>query len=150
MARGPAAGEGWRRNVLLVVLDDTGFGSSAATESASSPRPSMRLAVGGLRFNNMHTTALCSPSRSVHRHGRNRHSNGMAAITELSTGFPGYNGSMPFENGMLSEMLVEQGYATFMVGKWHLTPSKEETAAGPFDRWPLGRGFQRFYGFLGR
>ena len=73
----------------------------------------------------------------------------MACITELATGYPGYNGVMPFENGMLSEMLLEQGYSTFMVGKWHLTPSNQETAAGPYDRWPLGRGFQRFYGFLG-
>ncbi len=97
----------------------------------------------------MHTTALCSPSRSCILTGRNHHSNGMACITELATGFPGYNGAMPFENGMLSEILVERGYSTFMVGKWHLTPSNQETAAGPYDRWPLGRGFERFYGFLG-
>ena len=97
----------------------------------------------------MHTTALCSPSRSCIVTGRNHHANGMACITELATGFPGYNGVMPFENGLLSEILVEQGYSTFMVGKWHLTPSNQETAAGPYDRWPLGRGFQRFYGFLG-
>ncbi len=73
----------------------------------------------------------------------------MACITELASGYPGYDGVMPFENGLLSEMLVEQGYNTFMVGKWHLTPSHEETAAGPYTRWPLGRGFERFYGFLG-
>ena len=73
----------------------------------------------------------------------------MACITEFATGYPGYNGIMPFENGMLSEMLLEHGYGTYMVGKWHLTPSVYETAAGPYDRWPLGRGFQRFYGFLG-
>ena len=103
----------------------------------------------GLRFNNMHTTALCSPSRSCIVTGRNHHANGMACITELASGYPGYNGVMPFENGMLSEILLEQGYSTFMVGKWHLTPSNQETAAGPYDRWPLGRGFQRFYGFLG-
>ena len=103
----------------------------------------------GLRYNNMHTTALCSPSRSCIVTGRNHHSNGMACITELASGYPGYNGVIPFENGMLSEMLLEHGYSTFMVGKWHLTPSNQETAAGPYDRWPLGRGFQRFYGFLG-
>jgi arylsulfatase len=73
----------------------------------------------------------------------------MACITELASGYPGYNGVVPFENGLLSEMLLEHGYSTFMVGKWHLTPSNQETAAGPYDRWPLGRGFQRFYGFLG-
>ena len=107
------------------------------------------IAANGLRYNSMHTTALCSPSRACIVSGRNHHSNGMAAITELATGFPGYNGIMPFENGLLSEILVEQGYSTFMVGKWHLTPSNQETAAGPYDRWPLGRGFQRYYGFLG-
>jgi arylsulfatase A-like enzyme len=107
------------------------------------------IAGSGLRYNHMHTTALCSPSRSCIVSGRNHHANGMACITELATGFPGYNGVMPFENGILSEILVEQGYSTFMVGKWHLTPSSHETAAGPYDRWPLGRGFQRFYGFLG-
>jgi arylsulfatase A-like enzyme len=68
---------------------------------------------------------------------------------ELASGYPGYNGVIPFENGFLSEMLIEHGYSTFMVGKYHLTPSNQETGAGPFDRWPLGRGFQRFYGFLG-
>ncbi len=97
----------------------------------------------------MHTTALCSPSRSCIVTGRNHHSNGMACITEFATGYPGYNGIIPFENGMLSEMLLGEGYNTFMVGKWHLTPSNQETAAGPYDRWPLARGFERFYGFLG-
>src|SRR5947209_451880 len=102
-----------------------------------------------MRYSNMHTTALCSPSRSCILTGRNHHSNAMAAITELASGYPGYNGVIPFENGFLSEMLVEHGYSTFLVGKYHLTPSNQETGAGPFDRWPLGRGFQRFYGFLG-
>src|SRR5256884_6787289 len=97
----------------------------------------------------MHATALCSPSRSCIVTGRNHHSNAMAAITELASGYPGYNGVIPFGNGFLSEMLVEHGYSTFMVGKYHLTPSNQETGAGPFDRWPLGRGFERFYGFLG-
>ncbi len=136
-------------NVLLIVLDDTGFGQLGCFGSPIDTPNLDALAGDGLRFNNMHTTALCSPSRACIVTGRNHHSNGMAAITELSTGYPGYNGVMPFENGMLSEMLVDRGYSTFMVGKWHLTPSYQETAAGPFDRWPLGRGFQRFYGFLG-
>jgi arylsulfatase len=136
-------------NVLLVVLDDTGFGQLGCYGSPIETPTFDSLAEGGLRYNNMHTTALCSPSRSCIVTGRNHHANGMAAITELATGYPGYNGVVPFENGFLSEMLVEQGYSTFMVGKWHLTPSHQETAAGPYDRWPLGRGFQRFYGFLG-
>ena len=97
----------------------------------------------------MHTTALCSPSRSCVITGRNHHSNGMACITEMATGYPGYNGLVPFENGFLSEMLLAHGYSTYMVGKWHLIPSSQETAAGPYDRWPLGRGFERYYGFLG-
>jgi arylsulfatase len=97
----------------------------------------------------MHTTALCSPSRSCIVTGRNHHANGMACVTEFATGYPGYNGIMPFENGLISEILVEQGYATYMAGKWHLLPSHQETAAGPYTRWPLGRGFERLYGFLG-
>jgi arylsulfatase len=81
--------------------------------------------------------------------GRNHHSNNMACITEGSTGYPGYNGYIPFENGFLSEMLLQHGYNTYAVGKWHLTPADHISAAGPYDRWPLGRGFERFYGFLG-
>ena len=136
-------------NVVFVVLDDTGFGQLGCYGSPIATPNFDALAASGLRFTNMHTTALCSPSRSCIVTGRNHHSNGMAAITELASGYPGYNGVIPFENGMLSEMLVEHGYNTFMVGKWHLTPSNQETAAGPYDRWPLARGFERFYGFLG-
>jgi arylsulfatase A-like enzyme len=136
-------------NVVFVVLDDTGFGQLGCFGSPIETPSFDRLAERGLRYNNMHTTALCSPSRSCIINGRNHHSNGMAAITELATGYPGYNGLIPFENGFLSEMLVQRGYSTYMVGKWHLMPSVHETAAGPFDRWPLGRGFERFYGFLG-
>src|SRR4051794_29060667 len=136
-------------NVLFIVLDDTGFGNLGCYGSPIETPHFDRIAANGVRYNNMHTTALCSPSRSCILTGRNHHANGMACITELATGFPGYNGIMPFENGMLSEILVDRGYSTFMVGKWHLTPSNQETAAGPYDRWPLGRGFQRYYGFLG-
>ena len=107
------------------------------------------LAKNGLLFNNMHTTALCSPTRSCILTGRNHHSNAMSCITEGSTGYPGGNGNIPFENGMLSEMLLQHGYNTFAIGKWHLTPADQISAAGPYDRWPLGRGFERFYGFLG-
>jgi arylsulfatase A-like enzyme len=136
-------------NVVIVVLDDTGFGQLGCYGSPIATPNLDAIAANGLRYNNMHTTALCSPSRSCIINGRNHHANGMAAITELATGFPGYDGVIPMENGMLSEILVEQGYNTYMVGKWHLTPSSQETAVGPYDRWPLGRGFQRFYGFLG-
>ena len=136
-------------NVLMVVMDDTGFGHLGCYGSPIETPAFDALASDGLRFNNMHTTALCSPSRSCIVTGRNHHSNGMACITEFATGYPGYNGVIPFENGMLSEMLLNEGYNTYMVGKWHLTPSNQETAAGPYDRWPLARGFERFYGFLG-
>ncbi len=81
--------------------------------------------------------------------GRNHHSNAMSCITEGSTGYPGGNGNIPFENGMLSEMLLQHGYNTYALGKWHLTPADQASAAGPYDRWPLGRGFERYYGFLG-
>ena len=136
-------------NVMFVVLDDTGFGQLGCYGSPIKTPNLDALAAGGLLYNNMHTTALCSPSRSCVVTGRNHHANGMAAITELATGYPGYNGQIPFENGMLSEMLVQHGYNTYMIGKWHLMPSEHESAAGPYERWPLGRGFERFYGFLG-
>jgi len=136
-------------NVLTIVLDDTGFGQLGCYGSPIETPTFDGIAANGLRYNNMHTTALCSPSRSCIITGRNHHANGMAAITELASGYPGYDGVVPMENGFLSEILLEQGYSTYMVGKWHLTPSNQETAVGPFDRWPLGRGFQRFYGFLG-
>src|SRR4051794_5873067 len=136
-------------NVLFIVLDDTGYGNLGCYGSPIETPALDRIAAQGLRYNSMHTTALCSPSRSCIVTGRNHHANGLACITELAAGFPGYDGVMPFENGMLSEILVEHGYSTFMVGKWHLTPSNQETPAGPYARWPLGRGFQRFYGFLG-
>ncbi|QOV44614.1 arylsulfatase [Streptomyces chromofuscus] len=136
-------------NVVYIVLDDTGFGQLGCYGSPVATPNLDALAANGLLYNNMHTTALCSPSRSCMITGRNHHSNAMAAITEISTGYPGYNGNIPFENGFLSEMLLQHGYNTYMVGKWHLTPSEQESAAGPYDRWPLGRGFERFYGFLG-
>jgi arylsulfatase len=136
-------------NVVFIILDDTGFGQFGCYGSPMATPNIDALAAGGLLYNNMHTTALCSPSRSCIVTGRNHHANGMAAITELSTGYPGYNGNIPFENGFLSEMLLQHGYNTYMVGKWHLVPAEQESAAGPYDRWPLGRGFERFYGFLG-
>jgi arylsulfatase A-like enzyme len=136
-------------NVLFVILDDTGFGQLGCYGSPIRTPNLNRLADGGIRFTNMHTTALCSPTRSCILTGRNHHSNHMAGITEISTGFPGYDGYIPFEHGFLSEILHGEGYNTFAVGKWHLTPADQVTAAGPYDRWPLGRGFERYYGFLG-
>src|SRR5262245_10569988 len=136
-------------NVLFIVLDDTGFGHLGCYGSPINTPNIDALAKAGLRYNSMHTTALCSPSRSCMITGRNRHSNGMSCITEGSTGFPGGNGIIPFENGFLSEILVQQGYNTYCVGKWHLTPAEQAWAAGLYARWPLGRCFERYYVFLG-
>ena len=136
-------------NVLFFVLDDVGYGQLSCFGGLVETPNIDRIAASGLRYANMHTTALCSPTRSSILTGRNHHSSGVACIMELATGYPGYDGRMPFENGMLPEMLLEHGYNTFCLGKWHLSPSEENTPAGPFHRWPLGRGFERFYGFLG-
>lgn len=136
-------------NVLMVVLDDVGFGQLGCYGGLIDTPNIDRLAENGLRYNNCHTTALCSPTRSCLLTGRNHHSNNMACIVEMSTGFPGYTGDIPHENGFLSEILVERGYSTHALGKWHLAPAQATSATGPYDNWPLGRGFERYYGFLG-
>jgi len=136
-------------NVLFIVIDDTGFGHLGCYGSPINTPNLDALAADGLRYSNMHTTALCSPSRVCMITGRNHHSNGMACITEGAMGYPGSNGYIPFENGFLSEILLQNGYNTYAIGKWHLTPAEATSAAGPYDRWPLGRGFERYYGFLG-
>ena len=145
----PARARDGAPNVLFCVLDDVGYGQLSSFGGLVETPNIDRVAAQGLRYANMHTTALCSPSRSCILTGRNHHSNGVACVMELATGFPGYDGRMPFENGMLPEMLLDQGYNTFALGKWHLSPSEDNTPAGPFHRWPLGRGFERYYGFLG-
>jgi arylsulfatase A-like enzyme len=136
-------------NVVVIVLDDVGYGQLSAFGGLCRTPHLDKLADNGLRYANFQTTALCSPTRGCLLTGRNHHALGLAGVTELSLGFPALNGTMGFEHGFISEMLVERGYNTFAVGKWHLTPSQETTPAGPFNRWPLGRGFERFYGFLG-
>jgi len=136
-------------NVPFIVLDDTGFGHLGCYGSPIETPNIDALAADGLRYNNMHTTALCSPSRSCIITGRNHHSNHLACLTNGSTGYPGSDGYIPFENGFLSEILLQKGYNTYCLGKWHLAPEETMTAAGPYDRWPLGRGFERYYGFLG-
>ena len=113
-----------RRTSLFIVLDDTGFGQLGCFGSPIETPNLDALAANGLRYNNMHTTALCSPSRSCILTGRNHHSNAMACVTEFATGFPGYDGNVPFENGFLSEILLGEGYNTYMVGKWHLIPAE--------------------------
>jgi len=135
-------------NVVFVVLDDVGFAQLGCFGSDLSTPTFDRLAAGGLRYSNFHTTALCSPTRACLLTGRNHHRNGMGRVIEIASGFPGYNARIPFANGFLSEILVEAGYATFAIGKWHLTPEDEIHAGASRARWPLGRGFERFYGFM--
>jgi arylsulfatase len=132
-----------------MVWDDVGYGQMSAFGGLCETPTLDRIASRGLRYANFQTTALCSPTRGCVLTGRNHHTLGLGAITELSIGYPALNGIMGFEHGMLSEILLEAGYNTFAVGKWHLAPPEETTMAGPFGRWPLGRGFERFYGFMG-
>ncbi len=136
-------------NVLYIVWDDVGFGSFDCYGGLIETPNMSRIAKLGLRYSQFHTTALCSPTRACLLTGRNATSNGMACITELATGYPASNANIPFENGMISEVLVEHGYSTWCIGKWHLAPGVDTHAAGSRRQWPLGRGFERFYGFLG-
>jgi arylsulfatase A-like enzyme len=136
-------------NVVIVLLDDVGYAQFGAYGSDIATPTFDRLAAQGRRYANFHTTALCSPTRACLLTGRNHHSNGMARVVELAAGFPGYNATIPKENGFLSEILRGEGYATLAIGKWHLTPATEMAAGSPRDKWPLGRGFDRYYGFMG-
>ena len=136
-------------NVVLVLLDDVGYAQFGCYGSSIRTPTFDRLAANGLRYSNFHTTALCSPTRACLLTGRNHHSNGMARIVEFASGYPGYNATIPKKNGFLSEVLLRNGYSTLAVGKWHLTPATEMAMGSRRDRWPLGRGFERFYGFLG-
>ena len=108
-----------------------------------------RIVAAGVRYTQFHTTALCSPTRSCLLTGRNHTRNSMACITEAAIGFPNASGTIPPENGMLSEILGERGWNTYMVGKWHLCPTDEMNLAATRRNWPTGRGFERWYGFLG-
>lgn len=134
-------------NIVIIMLDDAGFSASSTFGGLAETPTFDRLAAGGLRFTNFHTTALCAPSRAALLTGRNHHSVHMGHFTETAFDAPGYDGYMPFEKATMAEVLRENGYNTFAVGKWHLTPVAERTPAGPFNRWPTGRGFERFYGF---
>ena len=144
----PKAKEG-APNVLLIAWDDLGF---ATMDIYGGPVecPTMRkIAERGVVFSNFHTTALCSPTRASLLTGRNATTNGMATIAEFSSGFPGISTRIPNESGFISEVLAENGYNTYCVGKWHLTPGEECNLSAYKGRWPLGRGFERFYGYLG-
>ncbi|MBI4883404.1 MAG: arylsulfatase [Actinobacteria bacterium] len=135
-------------DVVLIVLDDVGFGHLSCY-GGEVPTPNMdRLAAGGLRYTNFHTTALCSPTRASMLTGRNHHSVGMRALANFDTGFPNMRGYITPSAATVAEVLQARGHSTMAVGKWHLAPMRDCSPAGPFTHWPLGRGFDRFYGFL--
>src|SRR4051794_32723171 len=136
-------------NVVYVVLDDVGYSAMSCYGGPIQTPNVDRVAADGLRYTQWHTTALCSPTRSCLLTGRNHTRNSMACITEAAIGFPNASGTIPPENGMLSEILGERGWNTYMVGKWHLCPDDEMNVASTRRNWPSGRGFERWYGFLG-
>jgi arylsulfatase len=136
-------------NVLLIMTDDAGYGVSG-TFGGVIPTPSLdRIAKMGLRYTQFHSTALCSPTRAALITGRNHHSVGFGVITEQSTGYPGYDSVIGPDNATIGEILKDNGYATSWFGKEHNTPAFQYTIAGPFDQWPVGMGFEYFYGFMG-
>jgi arylsulfatase A-like enzyme len=136
-------------NILLIMTDDQGYGVSG-TFGGVIPTPSMdRIAKMGLRYTQFHSTALCSPTRAAIITGRNHHSVGFGIISEQSTGYPGYDSVIGVENATIGAILKQNGYATSWFGKNHNTPSYQYSAAGPYDQWPTGMGFDYFYGFMG-
>jgi arylsulfatase A-like enzyme len=144
----PRAPEG-APNVMFIVWDDTGFGALSPFGGPIEMPTLQRLADNGLRYTQFHTTAICSPTRASMLTGRNHTTVGMACIAEATTGFPGSNGHIPFETATIAEVLSERGYNTYMLGKWHCVPEDETNMASSKRNWPTGRGFERYYGFLG-
>ncbi|MEI7999977.1 MAG: arylsulfatase [Actinomycetes bacterium] len=135
-------------NVVIVLLDDLGY-SHLGCYGSSIETPNIdRLAAGGLRYTNFHVTPLCSPTRAALLTGRNHHEVGMRGVANFNTGFPHMRGSIAAHSATAAEVLRDVGYTTFALGKWHLCPMEQGSAAGPFDQWPCQRGFDRFYGFL--
>ncbi len=135
-------------NIILIVLDDTGFGHFGCYGSTIATPNIDSLAARGLRYTGFHTTALCSPTRACLLTGRNHHAVGMRGVSNMDTGYPNMRGRLPASAATIAQILRDKGYATYAAGKWHLTPMAECTAAGPFENWPLQRGFDRFYGFM--
>jgi arylsulfatase A-like enzyme len=136
-------------NVLLVLIDDAGFGNPATFGGPIATPNYTRMAEGGLRYNRFHVTAICSPTRAALLTGRNSHAVGFGSVGEFAGGFPGYSATLPRDCAPLPRILRDNGYSTAAIGKWHLTPDGQQGPAGPFDRWPNGWGFDYFYGFLG-
>src|SRR5262245_51494916 len=136
-------------NVVVVLIDDIGFGHSSAFGGPCRMPTAEALAAGGLKFNRFHTTALCSPTRTALLTGRNHHVNNAGAVMELATAFPGNTGVRPNSVAPLAETLRLNGYSTAAFGKYHETAPWEASVSGPFDRWPTRSGFDKFYGFIG-
>jgi arylsulfatase len=136
-------------NVLLVLVDDAGFGNPSTFGGPCQTPTLTRLAGQGLRYNRFHVTALCSPTRAALLSGRNHHAVGFGSVAEFSGGWPGYDATWPKSAAGIAQILQGNGYTTAVFGKWHLTPDDQQGAAGPFDRWPGGLGFDYFWGFLG-
>jgi arylsulfatase len=136
-------------NIVLVLLDDVGFGASTAMGGVIDTPALDQLASGGLRYNNFHVNAMCSPTRGALLSGRNNHQIGFGPIAESAAGYPGFNSVWPKSAASIAEVLKDNGYSTAAFGKWHNTPVWEVSAAGPFDRWPTYVGFEYFYGFMG-
>ena len=142
------AGSSDKPNILVVLLDDVGFADFGCYGSENRTPTIDAIAQRGLRFSGFHTTAMCSTTRAALLTGRNHHSVGVGCLANFDSGYPGYRGKITHEAGTIAEMLRPHGYRNYMVGKWHVTPLTETGPTGPFDGWPLGRGFDRFYGFL--
>ena len=136
-------------NVLVVLIDDAGFGNPSTFGGPIDTPNYTRMAEAGLRYNRFHVTALCSPTRAALLTGRNSHTVGFGSVGEFSNGFPGYTAVLPRDCAPLPRVLRDNGYSTAAFGKWHLTPDGQQGPAGPLDRWPNGWGFDYFYGFLG-
>ena len=130
------------------MLDDVGFADFGCYGSEIDTPTIDQLASRGLRYSGFHTTAMCSTTRASLLTGRNHHSVGMGCLANFDSGYPGYRGKIDPEAATLAELLKPHGYRTYYTGKWHCTPLTETGPTGPFDGWPLGRGFDRFYGFL--
>ena len=135
-------------NILVVLFDDVGFSDLGCYGSPIATPTIDALAGGGLRYTGFHTTAMCSTTRAALLTGRNHHSVGVGCLANFDSGFPGYRGKISHEAGTIAEMLRPVGYRNYMLGKWHVTSLTESGATGPYDGWPLGRGFDRFYGFM--
>jgi len=135
-------------NILVILFDDVGFSDFGCYGSPIRTPNIDRLAAEGLRYAGFHTTAMCSTTRAALLTGRNHHSVGVGCLANFDSGYPGYRGKIAKEAGTLPEMLRPHGYRNYMVGKWHVTPLTETGPSGPFDGWPLGRGFDRYYGFM--